>query len=107
MDRIASLFLGVYLWSLESYRDKSIVLILLRDNVLKLDASGYLQSSSGLGMIDGLLPNEIEIGKEFGKINCIKAVKTRTGLSLLDCKNMVELCFSKNHFDFGRHKPME
>jgi ribosomal protein L7/L12 len=43
---------------------------------------------------------EIEIGKNNGKIQCIKWVRNRTGLGLKDSKDLVEKVFRENGWIF-------
>lgn len=55
--------------------------------------------------IIGLTPNEVSIGLEYGKIECVKEYRNRTGKSLLDCKRDIEKHFEMNYLTFGTYKP--
>lgn len=57
-------------------------------------ANGYL-----------LTNEEIRAGRENGKISCIRLVKERLNLSLIDAKNLVELFFETNGLRFSRYTP--
>lgn len=47
-----------------------------------------------------LLPDEIDLGKDQGKIPCIKEVRARTGMGLKEAKDLVEKVFDQNGWVF-------
>ena len=47
-----------------------------------------------------LTSEEIEIGQYTGKIACVKLVRERTEMSLIDAKQLVEKVFNNNYWKF-------
>src|SRR5688572_11592911 len=64
----------------------------------------FRQNVAGLKLLAGdsdkLTIDEIAIGTNHGKVECVKAYKNRTGKSLIDSKNFVEQYFEQNGLSF-------
>lgn len=46
---------------------------------------------------------EVDLGRYTGKIDCVRAYKLRTGLSLIDAKRTCEAYFDANGYTFKSH----
>lgn len=78
-----------------AYPENESKLIILADNILKEISEFYSKNRVALTQ------DEINIGITTGKLNCVRAHKERTGLTLMESKRICEETFEKLGFKFA------
>lgn len=99
-------FLALCLRALRSADDINVDITEQVIDKIRKEFAGFDFTIRSAGMdikVPSLTHEEVNIGREKGKLDCIKVYKNRTGLSLMDSKHAVEQWFSHYDIPFFRY----